>query len=401
MSHTGALYMRRIVVVAGWALCCAMPRPACAQPRSAATCPLVPDKAGLGAEGREVYCAADLGSRNVKLVVNSMTPGKPLTLRNERFCRSLLNLGTKVYDAQAPTGQQNRPLADRDLEDLVAAVREFRTLCESDGGRMLGADATEWARHATNIKQIQDRVVGSTGTTIDVLSPEQEARYGYLAATHGTRGRIVLDPGSNSFQITWQGRDDAAPLWISIPLGYEQAARLHFLAAESYAAARRGYAADIRARLAAATPSLSTLRAAVKAGGLGKEIIALGQDAAIDLFVRGTLRDANGLWLTDTASFERKIRERGRTISPMFGEINAMLSASEVAAYLASLETGAGFQQLRSDPIRRLYGNKALVVPALLDVLTRDLGIDSVVLTPAETGTGYILTKLARPGEPR
>jgi hypothetical protein len=362
----------------------------------ASLCAIAPDKARpVAAPGREVYCAIDLGSRNVKLAVTSMEPGKPLTLRDERSCRTRLNLGTKVYDAGAPAGRQDKPLASADIEVLAGVINEFRAQCALDGGRMVGADATEWARHATNIEEVKRAVLSRTGIGIEVLTPDEEARYGYIAATRGRTGHVVLDPGSNSFQVTSHAAGEKAPRGVSIPLGYEQAGNLYFAKADSYEDGRRIYGDEVRRRLQVTGLDLAGLRAAVASGKLGRSIVALGQDAAIHLVVGGVLRDASGQWLRDEAAYARKANEVRPTISRDHGEVTAILKAAQIDEYLRSLGLPGQLMQLRADPVRALYGNKALVVPALFDVLMRDLGVDTVVLTPAEMPTGYILAKAA------
>lgn len=365
--------------------------PASTPPRS---CAIAPDQTQpVAAAGREVYCAIDVGSRNVKLAVISMEPGKALTLRDERSCRTRLNLGTKVYDAAAPAGRQDKSLPAADIETLASVMKEYQAFCALDGGKMVGADATEWARHAANIEEVKRALAARTGIDIDVLTPDQEARYGYAAATRGRGGHLVLDPGSNSFQITSQPRGEEAPRGISVPLGYEQAANLYFAKAASYESARRAYADEVRRRLAATALDLAGLRAALASGRLGRAIVALGQDAAIHLVVGGALRDASGQWLQDEAAYARKANEVRPTFSPDYGEVTGILKAAQISDYLHSLGESSQLLQLQADPVRGLYGNKALVVPALLDVLMRDLGVDTVVLTSAEMPTGYILAK--------
>jgi hypothetical protein len=355
------------------------------------TCAIAADPARpIAASGREVHCAVDIGSRNAKLAVISLEHGKPLTARDERQCRIRLDLGTKSYDAKAPAGQQNKPLAAADIEALAAAIAQFQSICTRDKGTMAGADATEWARHATNIGEVQATVAARTGLGFEVLTPEREAQLGYAAATHAMPGHVVVDPGSNSFQVTWQAVGDSAPRGLSIPLGYEQAANLHFASAESYAAGREAYARDIRERLAAIPGFADAKAAAAKAGTL----LVLGQDGAVHLVVRGELRDRAGHWLTDDTLLAKKLADTPRVATPEYGEVTAVLSAGELKRYLDSIDAGQ-FAQLRTEPVRGIYGTKAMVVPALLELLSRELAVERVVLAPHEMPTGYILAKLA------
>jgi hypothetical protein len=350
----------------------------------------------IAAADRDVYCAIDIGSRNLKLAVVSMEAGRPLTLRDERSCRTRLNLGTKVYDAGAPPGQQDKPLATADIEALAKAMQEYQALCRLDGGKLVGADATEWARHATNIAEVRKAVSQRTGLDIEVLTAEQEARFGYIAATRGRAGFVVVDPGSNSFQVTAHANGETAPHGVSVPLGYEQASALYFSKAESFDAGRRAYAEAVRSRLAAAALDVPKLRGAIGSGRLARAIVALGQDAAVHLVVGGVLRDGSGRWISDEAAYSQHARTLRPSASAEYGEVTAVLRASQVRDYLASLADTRQLVQLRADPVRGLYGTKALVVPSLLDVLAQDLGVETVVLTPAEMPIGYILSKTTK-----
>jgi Ppx/GppA phosphatase family protein len=394
MSRTKVLPL--LVLAVADAAAAAPPTPPQSPPPSA--CSIAPDKAQpVVAPGREIYCAIDVGSRNVKLVVSSMEPGKPLTLRDERSCRSRLNLGTKVYDAAAPAGRQDKPLSAVDVEALANVMNEYQLQCARDKGKLVGADATEWARHAANIGEIRQALLARTSLDLDVLTPELEARYGYLAATRGRAGYLVVDAGSSSFQITSQTPGQEAPRGVSVPLGYEQAARIHFAEAEGYEGGQRAYADDVKRRLTGAGLDLTDLRAAVAGGKLGRRIVALGQDGAIHLAVGGLLRDGTGRWLQDEAAYARALGAVRATFSAEDGEVLRVLKAGEIGAYLRSLSEASQLLQLRADPVRALYGNKALVVPVLFDVLMRELDVDTLVLTPAEMPTGYILAKAGRP----
>jgi hypothetical protein len=271
-------------------------------------------------------------------------------------------------------------------------MKEFQALCALDGGRVVGADATEWARHATNIAEVKQALATRTGISIDVLTPDEEARYGYVAATRGRAGHLVLDPGSNSFQIMSQPLGERAPRAVSIPLGYEQAANLYFAKAESYEGGRRAYADEVGRRLTAAALDLAGLRAAVASGRLARRIVALGQDSAIQLVVGGALRDASGQWLQYEADYARKANEVRPTLSPDYGELTGILKAAQISDYLRSLGESSQLPQLRADGPRAGTATRRWSC-RLSSTLMRRLGVDTVVLTPAEMPTGYILAK--------
>jgi len=69
------------------------------------------------------------------------------------------------------------------------------------------------------------------------------------------------------------------------------------------------------------------------------------------------------------------------------------LSRTEVQSYLRGVGP-RDFKALTSDPVRGLYGQKALVVPALAELLLDELGGSRLVTVPQEVTTGHILTRL-------
>jgi exopolyphosphatase/pppGpp-phosphohydrolase len=173
-----------------------------------------------------------------------------------------------------------KTLPDASVGDLVAVINELHRICTLDHGTLVGAEATRWARWATNIADVKAKVQAQTGIAIDVLSPEQEGVYGYVTATRDGPERLSLDPGSNSFQIGWLPKGASAARTISVPFGYVLAA------GEFYPAA------------------------------------------------------------------------------------------------------------LRSAKVRGIYGEKALANAVLLDLLIKELGLETIVLVPQEMPAGYILAKI-------
>jgi hypothetical protein len=69
------------------------------------------------------------------------------------------------------------------------------------------------------------------------------------------------------------------------------------------------------------------------------------------------------------------------------------LRPAEVQAYLRRIGPG-DLKALTSDPVRGLYGQKALVTPALAALLLEELGASRLVTVPQEVTTGHILTRL-------
>jgi hypothetical protein len=295
-----------------------------------------------------------------------------------------------------------RPLPEPSIVELVDTIREYQQICAVDHGSMVSAGATQWARDATNITEVARRVQSATGVTLDVLSPEQEAIYSYVAASLGAPGRIVLDPGSNSFELAWQPRDSKTISSILVPYGYVRAATNDVEPAVDYAAATAAYQARARTLIDQELGkldrrmSLAALRQLVKSGAIGPEIVALGQDGAVELSVRGRLRTPNRGWVADASSYDAILARQTFSADPAFGIATAApLSPAEIAAYLSDIRQ-ADFRTLTTDPVRAIYGQKALVVPALVDLLLKELSASRLVMVPQEMASGHILSKLPR-----
>ena len=364
------------------------------------SCVVAPDKqVPVTAPGREVYCGLDLGSRTAKLSVVSMEKGRFATVRDERLCKRTLGMGALVFDSRTRTAG---PLPDSAIASLVDTIKEFEQVCARDGGEMVAAAATQWARDATNIAEVSARVNAATKVRFDVLTPAQEAENGYAAGSVVTPGRLVLDAGSNSFQLAWQEKGAPAVSSILVRYGYVRGAANDFEPAADYPAGWKAYQAKARAaleqELGRLTPpmSLARLRALVARGKVGPEIIALGDDGAVvPLAVRGLLRAGTGGWIADSKGYDEALLSHRLTDSS-FGLMTAPpVRPAEIAAYFRGIRP-ADFAALKSDPVRGLYGPKALVNPALADLLLRELGGHRLVTVPQETTTGHILTRLRR-----
>jgi hypothetical protein len=237
---------------------------------------------------------------------------------------------------------------------------------------------------------------------IEVLTPDQEGVYGYVAGTRNTPEKFSLDPGSNSFQIGWWPKGATAARTVSVPFGYVRGGAMFYPAttAETYDVARAKHAMELKTRLdaslAALNPpsSLAMLKAAITATDLKPELFIVGQDGALHLSVRGLLRDATGKWIADKATYDARVAMEKPTAHMSFGDITTLLTVDEVGKYFTDIVKPADFMTLRTEPVRALYGEKALANAVLLDVLIKELGLTTVVLVPQEMPAGYILAKI-------
>lgn len=136
----------------------------------------------------------DLGSNSFRMVVFA-TQGGSWKREHESSC------GVRIGQGMAASGR----LGDAAIERALRTLDRFTRDCERFGldGDSLDAVATSAIREADNGPEFLQMVRERTGLEVRVLSREQEARYGYLAAVNSTAltNGCVLDLGGGSMQL--------------------------------------------------------------------------------------------------------------------------------------------------------------------------------------------------------
>ena len=137
----------------------------------------------------------DMGSNSFRLVAYSYEPGRWWRRTDEIYDTVRLGAGLVA------TGR----LAEDRIETAIEAMEVYAHFCAASGiarGQVI-AVATSAIRDADNGAELLARVRERTGFPARVLSAEEEARYGYLAAVNSTslRDGAVLDLGGGSLQI--------------------------------------------------------------------------------------------------------------------------------------------------------------------------------------------------------
>ncbi len=325
------------------------------------------------------------------------------TLKDERQCRNRLGLGTQTFDSMT---MMAKPLSPQGLADLILVIKQFQDICKLDKGMMVGGEATQWARDATNKMEITDAVKRQTGETLEILTPAQEGQYGYVAAAYGRAGKISLDPGSNSFQVSWQETGSMTVQTVSVPFGYVRGAAKYYPATtmDTYDAARAKHAAELQTLLNTALgnlmppANLMSLKALVTSMKVGKQVFVVGQDAAIKLSLSAALRNAMGMWIDTQAAYDARANMEMAVAMPMLtpGFVSGLLGPADLTKWFADIVKAADFMTLRTTPVRPIYGEKALANAVLLDVLITELGLDQVILVPQEMPMGFIIAKVMK-----
>ncbi|MBA2348107.1 MAG: Ppx/GppA family phosphatase [Solirubrobacterales bacterium] len=137
----------------------------------------------------------DLGSNSFRLVVFTATGGE--WKRTDEIYEPV-----RIGEGMAATGE----LGQGPMERALSAFDVFAHFCRAAG---LGLDqvdavATSAIRDATNAEAFLDRARERSGLPVRVLTREEEAHYGYLAAVNSTTlaDGCVLDLGGGSMQLT-------------------------------------------------------------------------------------------------------------------------------------------------------------------------------------------------------
>lgn len=134
----------------------------------------------------------DIGSNSVRLVVYEGLTRSPTPIFNEKV---LAGLGREV--------QSSGLLAEDAVEKAFAALRRFRTLCDTMGVQHLRAIATAACRDADNGPVFIRKAERICGTRIEVLSGRREARLsalGIVSSFHKPDG-VVGDLGGGSLEL--------------------------------------------------------------------------------------------------------------------------------------------------------------------------------------------------------
>ncbi len=143
----------------------------------------------------------DLGSNSFRLVVFEVHAARPGALAGWWKRTDEIHEPVRVGAGVDSTGA----LGEDGMARASAAIEVFAHFCEAAGlvDDEVDVVATSAIREATNSEEFLDRAREASGLAIRVLSREEEARYGYLAAVNSTDliSGAVLDVGGGSLQL--------------------------------------------------------------------------------------------------------------------------------------------------------------------------------------------------------
>jgi exopolyphosphatase / guanosine-5'-triphosphate,3'-diphosphate pyrophosphatase len=142
----------------------------------------------------ERIAVADLGSNSFRLVVFTAADG--WWKRTDEIYEAV-----RIGEGLAATGE----LGEAGMARAQATIEVFAHFCAASGIEpdAVLAVATSAIRDATNSAAFLERAQQASGLRVRVLSGEEEARYGYLAAVNSTTlaDGVMLDLGGGSMQL--------------------------------------------------------------------------------------------------------------------------------------------------------------------------------------------------------
>jgi exopolyphosphatase/guanosine-5'-triphosphate,3'-diphosphate pyrophosphatase len=294
----------------------------------------------MGDEPRQI-AVIDLGSNSWRLVVFTFVRGVWWKLTDELYEDVRIGAGLGA------TGRLSDEAMDRGIETLGV----FERFCDAGGlsPEDIQAVATSAIREASNQEKFLERAAAATKLKIEVLTEEEEARFGYVAAinTSTLTDGAVLEIGGGSLQLI-EVADRRAGALTSFELG---AVRLteRFLA--DGGKAKKKELEQVREHVRETLEALDWLPRIggrlVGLGGAVRNLAAAAQRRAdqVDIGVQGFLitPDALGELVTMLAGMPASERGTVPGIKPGRGDI--ILAAALVIETVLSL---GGFEGIEA-----------------------------------------------------
>ena len=266
----------------------------------------------------------DLGSNSFRLVV--FTADEGWWQRTDEIFEAV-----RIGEGQTPGG----PLGDEPMERALSTIDVFSHFCSAAGllPQDVDAVATSAIREAANRDDFLRRVREASGLAVRVLSREEEARAGYLAAVNTTTlaDGVVVDLGGGSLQLVAVRGRHAQEL-RSWSLGAVRMTE-RFLPGRGpvKSKALKALRAHVREEVAAA-PWLGRAARVVGLGGTVRNLATAAQDAAglPSIGVQGFVLDRDGLDELIERLAGMDARERGKVTGIKAGRADVILAGAVV-----------------------------------------------------------------------
>jgi exopolyphosphatase/guanosine-5'-triphosphate,3'-diphosphate pyrophosphatase len=285
----------------------------------------------------------DLGSNSWRLVVFTYGGAAPrLWWKRTDELYETVRIGAGL----AATGKLSEEAMDRGMETLAV----FERFCVANGlaRRDVFAIATSAIRDASNRDEFLERAHQNIGLSIEVLSAEDEARFGYVAAINTTtlNDGVVLELGGGSLQLIEVADRHAGEL-TSFELGAVRMTE-RFLAGDG--PTRKKDLAKLRAHVRETLGELGWLHSSgsrlVGIGGAVRNLAGAAQaaDGPVDLGIQGYVITPETLSALVKRLAAMPANERGEVpgIKPERGDI--ILAAAVVLETVVELGGFGGLE---------------------------------------------------------
>jgi len=142
-----------------------------------------------------IISSIDIGTNTVLLLVAQSDPknNKIIPLLNEY---RIPRIGKNVISS----GE----ISTESVNNLKNILLEYKSISSDYNSEHIVASATAAFRNAGNSKKVIDYILKETGIKINIISPEDEAKFAYLGSTDGTEDNIrkfLIDIGGGSTEI--------------------------------------------------------------------------------------------------------------------------------------------------------------------------------------------------------
>ena len=165
----------------------------------------------MGAHGRRL-ATIDVGSNTILLLLVEANADDAFRVLEERA--EITRLGEGVG--------RNGLLGEGGQARTLEALSDYSSRCRNLGIDEIDVVGTSALREADNAVDFKTRLKADFGWDLRVLSPEEEARYSFLAVQRGLQSEgdeiLVVDIGGGSTEFIW-GKGSEMFRWDSIEMG--------------------------------------------------------------------------------------------------------------------------------------------------------------------------------------
>ncbi len=139
----------------------------------------------------------DIGSNSIRLIIYEAG--------SDRACRMVHKAKETVRLGVNRDEQGN--MSEQDIQTVIPILQKFKSICTANRADHIRAVATAAVRQSANTEQITAIWKRETGISVQILSGEEEAYYGFLGVTRSMPAHVqegfIVDIGGGSTEISY------------------------------------------------------------------------------------------------------------------------------------------------------------------------------------------------------